>query len=282
MKRLTVYMFIALALCSAAFCQGKVTTNAIYQDSAGVKYEWKIMDSGNIIWDGLAYTPCGVRVIFSSLASPDVTALTAGDRAAISEIAASGVDSVIISNGYQLTNSNPEMLQQIMDLLDQNDVKYGIELGEETSDPLTGFTVDPARYRIDGPYPEKTIVKLWKDVDSGLFMVADKATGNVTETGILEVSPNGQVTINMDRTLDSGSVLLVYPHVTRFGSFDIWEGYDSLRDTIIGYFSKVKPGKGLRFFYDPIKAGKLAFAGNEGSFVPNSGKFSLEFEGYLT
>ncbi|MBP5273740.1 MAG: hypothetical protein ILO36_02230, partial [Abditibacteriota bacterium] len=283
MKFFRFYIIFVLILASAAVLgQGKVTTNAIYQDSKGVRYEWKIMDSGNIIWDGIAYTPCGVRVVFSSLASPEITELTQEDKAAISALTAAGADSVIITNGYQLTNSNPEMLQQIMDLLDGAGIRYGIELGEETNDPLSGFIIDPARYRIDGPYPDKVITEMWKDVDSGLFMVVNKSDETVIESGVLEVNANGQSTIRLERSLDADSALLVYPHVTRYGSFDIWEGYDDLRDTVISYFSKVRPGEGLRFFYNPVNASKLAFAGEDASFVPDSAKFSLEFEGYLT
>lgn len=262
--------------------QSRLTTNAIYQDANNQKSEWKILESGTLIWDGVPYIPFGFKVIFKSLETPDVTAMSQEDKDIISNLSSNGVKDIIISNGYQLINSNPKVLQEIIDTLEQNKISYGIDIGGETSQPLKGFNIDTSLYRLDGPYPETTITRMWNNVDSGIFVVVSKTDGEIIEKGTVLKNPNGQVTIKISKPLDSTSALIVYPQITYYNNFDIWQGYNELRDNIIAYFKDVRLGSSFRFFQDPFNAYKLTFADKMKYLIPNNSQFSLGYENYLT
>lgn len=283
MSRLRYFylVFVFMLMGIQVFSQGQMSTNAIYQDKDGKRYEWKIIDSDALVWDGGSYVPFGLRVVFPSLETESIQTLSQADRDLIERIYSAGVKDIIISNGYQITHSNPKVLQEIIDLLDSKSMSYGIDFGEETDEPLKGFLVDPSRYRLDGPYPESRIAKMMPNVEGGLFTLVSKSGGNVVKSGVIEKNPNGQVNIDMSRPLDSNLALLFYPQVTMYNNFDIWQGYDQMRDRIISYFKNVKLGFGFRFFYNPFNAQKLEFANEMDYFIPNSPKFSLGFENYI-
>ena len=280
--KLLMSIFLISTFSIVIMAQGQMTTNAIYQDSNNERYEWKIIDSDALVWDGGAYVPFGLRVVFSCLESADITAFSQSDKDIIENIYSVGVKDIIISNGYQITQSNPDVLQEIIDFLENKGMSYGIELGEETDEPLKGFIIDPAKYRLDGPFPEQKLTRMAPAIDSGLFTVVSKTNGRITQSGVIEKNPNGQININTAGPLDSSAALLIYPHVTFYNNFDIWQGYDQMRDEILAYFKDVKLSSGFRFFYNPFNAQKLEFAKNMRYFIPNSSKFSLGFENYIT
>jgi len=278
-----IFNIILVLVLSVSFVYAqKSLTNGIYQDNNKNYNEWKILDNHSLVWNNKAFNANGVRVSFKSLEEKEVTKLFPEDIATINELYANNIKDIIISNGSQLTLSNPQMLNEIIKLLDEKDFTYGIDLSEESTYPLKGFVINPSKYRLDGPYSDNVIVKMWEEVDSGIYVVTSKTDGNILEKGAIAKSANGQVIIRLNRNLTSDNVLMVYPHVVYYNNFDIWQGYNELRDNILDYFKQVKLGKGFRFFYNPFDTKKLTSIADQSSFVPNSPQFSLLFENYLT
>jgi hypothetical protein len=84
----------------------------------------------------------------------------------------------------------------------------------------------------------------------------------------------------------AGCVGLLYPHKslspTREGSLpDVWSGFDAYRDRLLGTFGRIKFGRGLRFFLDPL-CHPIGLTGETEFVVPDSPQFRLEWEAYLS
>ena len=257
-------------------------TNGIYIDKDENYQDWSIKDNHTLVWTKEDYTPCGFKVSFKSLEDASYTEVTQEDKNIINLLSGRGVKDILISNNNQLTLSNPKVLNEIIELLELNNMRYGIDLSEESVNPLKGYLINPTVYRIDGPYQNTEIVRMWEEVDSGIYIVVNKSTGEIIYKSAIAKSNNGQIIIRLKRALNSNEVLLFYPHVTYFNNFDLWQGYNEIRDNILKYFKEVHLGAGFRFFYNPFNLDKLCKVADRTDFVPNSSGFNLTFENYLT
>jgi hypothetical protein len=61
---------------------------------------------------------------------------------------------------------------------------------------------------------------------------------------------------------------------------NVWEGYDAWRDGVLQTLGKVRFGKGLRFFADPL--GRWTLPLEDDGIVPSSEMFRLGFEAFLS
>ena len=256
-------------------------TNGIYITPEKTYEDWAIKQNHTLLWKGEDYMPCGMVVCFKSLEDPENTTLLQEDINILNQLSANNIKDIIITSNNQLTLSNPKVLNEIISYLEKNNFAYGIDLNEESVTPLKGFIVNPNKYRIDGPNTETTIVSMWPEVDSGIYVIVNKITGEVTEKNPISKNNNGQVIIKLKRTLKANECLLVFPHVSYFNNFDLWQGYNEIRDNILKYFKEVNLGKGFRFFLDPFNLDKLTNVTDEKDFIPNSNGFNLTFENYL-
>lgn len=285
MKKL--FLVISLIIIAVnVFCDEKKVsqsmTNGIYMDCNKQYHSWGIKENHTLLWNEHKFMPCGFRVCFKSLEDKENTEIYPEDINTVNMLAANGINSIIISNNNQFTLSNPQTLNKIIELLEQNNITYGIDLNEESINPLKGFIINPTKYRIDGPYPENEIITMWEEVDSGIFTVTNKITGEIIEKGALAKSNNGQIIIRLKKNLTSNESLIVYPHLTYFTNFDLWQGYNEIRDNILTYFKQVNLGKGFRFFSNPFNLDKLCSVTDQPDFIPTSSGFNLSFETYLT
>ncbi|MBQ0105195.1 MAG: hypothetical protein KBT47_04070 [Armatimonadetes bacterium] len=283
-KTILIIMIILLgvSLFGANSKNSQSMTNGIYMDSNKNYHPWNIQANHAITWDDRDFMPCGFKVCFKSLEDTNTSSLYQEDINIINQLAASGIDSVLISNNNQFTISNPEMLNQIIELLESHNMTYGIDLSEESSVPLKGYLINPIKYKINGPYPETTIVRMWEEVDSGIYAVVSKITGEIIDKGAIAKNNNGQIIIKLRKALSSNETLIVYPRVTYYSNFDLWQGYNEIRDNTLNYFKQVKLGKGFRFFYNPFNLDKLCKIADQNDFIPTSSGFNIAFENYLT
>ena len=212
-------------------------TNGIYVDKEQNYQDWSIKENHTLAWEKEDFTPCGIKVVFKSLEDNSYTSIAQEDKNIINRLVGMGIKDVLISNNNQLTLSNPKVLNEIIELLDLNNMTYGIDLSEESVNPLKGYLINPTRYRIDGPYQNMEIVRMWEEVDSGIYIVVNKSTGEIVDKAAIAKSNNGQIIIRLKRALNSNEVLLFYPHVTYFNNFDLWQGYNEIRDNIQKYFT---------------------------------------------
>jgi hypothetical protein len=119
------------------------------------------------------------------------------------------------------------------------------------------------------------------------MVLAETATGHheIAKYNVERITENS-LTVPIEVPSTVGKVEpYIYPHKsvpsgTRGSIPDIWSGYDGYRDRLLGYFSKVKLGKGFRFFLDPLGS-QLSLADETDYLVPDSRAFLLEWESYI-
>lgn len=263
----------------------KYKTSGTYTDSAGGQHAWGINEAHTLIWDNDAYIPVG-GVFNSRYISPGATdADYQADVNALQTIKNSGITDIIIKASGPITSADPAALQKIVDYLDANGFHYGIEMDDGPTAPLRGYLISPNRYRLEGPWDQRSIVCSWPDVDSAIYLVVNKFDNTILDRGGAVVS-SGKVMITLRESLRAGQILIVYPHKTfkpasEGGIGDLWTGFAGYRDRLIAFMGKVKFGSGLRFFLEPFTS-KMDFTGDMVNFLPDSSGFRLGMEAYLT
>jgi hypothetical protein len=262
----------------------KYKTSGNYVDSAGNQHVWNVNEAHTLIWDGDAYIPVGGA--FTSRYITDATeANYQADITDLDVVKAQGITDIILKAQGPITSADPTALQKVIDYLDANGFNYGIEMDDGPSAPLSGFLISPNRYRLEGPWDQRTITCSWPDVDSAIYLVVSQFDNTIIDRGGAIVI-GGKTTITLREPLRSGQILIVYPHKTfkpasEGGMADLWGGFAEYRDRVIGFFDKVKFGPGLRFFLEPFTS-KMDFTGDMISFLPDSSGFRLGLEAYLT
>ena len=261
------------------------SSGGVYTDSAGGKHVWNINSASALIWDGKPYMPVGANFYPISLKSDQPTDFDR-DLAALADLKSRGVKDIIIVPEGTLAKVPATRLKRLISYLDSNDFTYGISFGIGIPNPLTGTAVKPASYK---GYVDASLTASWRvqDSDSGIIALVDQGVGHnevakVVDTKIVD----GTLTFPVETPVSGGKVIpYLYPRKsipsgTRGSIPDLWTGYDSYRDTILSLLAEVKPGKGLRFFLDPLGA-QLSLSDETDYLVPDSPAFLLEWESYL-
>lgn len=256
-----------------------------YVDKSGTKYAWSITDAHTLIWDGHPYLPVGGSFVAGSLIS-DAASSWDADVATLNELKSHGISDIIVVPVGSLTDASPVRLQRLFDYLDTHDFHYGISFGKGIPDPLTGTVVKPASYK---GHADQALTASWQTpfADSGLMILAEVASGHSEVVKFSTTSiTDGSITANVEAPATSGKVIpYLYPHKSipsgTPGTIpDIWHGYDGYRDRLLSLFAQVKPGKGLRFFLDPLGA-RLSLSDETDFLIPDSRQFLLEWESYI-
>ena len=273
-----------LAAVAQSLNQRKITSVGDFTDKTGVKRRWQINDAHALIWDGTPYLPVGGTFAPRSLDS-DADAAWSDDQKALETLKARGVHDLILWPDKPLPDVSPAALQRIFDYLDANDFHYGLAFGPGMTAPLTGTVVRPASYRYDS---RDSLTAQWQvaNADSGLYVfvdLSDKENKILRVGGIFIKDP--QVSVPIELANSSHAVALLYPHkILRpngNGSLpDVWGGYDSWRDRLLTFFSKIKFGPNFRFFLDPL-ARQIGTSGEADYLIPDSPAFLTEWEAYL-
>lgn len=288
--RFALVVALALVVASLALSSGhcvpiRYKTSGTYVDSAGGQHPWNVNDAHALIWDSQPYIPVGVDLTLRSVASDAAEDSYQADVRALDTFKAKGITDVVLRAPGPITFSDPAAWQKIINYLDSNGFTYGIEMNDGPRDALRGYLISPNRYRLEGPTDNTSISVDWPDVDSAIYIVANKFDNSVASTGGASVS-DGKAVIRLSSPLTSGQVLIVYPRkayksVADGGIGDIWSGFGEYRDRTIEFFGKVKLGPGMRFFLEPF-AGKMDFTGELTGLLPDSSGFRIGIEAYLT
>ncbi len=289
-NRFALYPALVLALAavvaaSASCAAVKYKTSGTYVDGAGGQHPWSINDSHTLIWDSQPYVPVGVSFTASSISQGAPADSYQADTATLDAIKAKGITDIVLKGSGPITSCDPAALQRIIDYLDANGFRYGIEMDDGPRDALRGYLISPNRYRLEGPSEQSTIDCNWPNVDSAIYVVVNTFDNSIKTTGGAVVR-DGKVTISLAEPLTSSQVLIVYPrkayaNAAEGGISDIWSGFGEYRDRVLDFFKKVKPGPGMRFFLEPFTS-KMDFSGEMAGLVPDSKGFRLGLEAYLT
>ena len=265
--------------------KSRMPAGGTYTDSAGAKHAWSINDADALVWDSKPYVPVG-GCFYPACLSSDRPEAWDKDTASLNELKSRGVLDLIIVPDVSLPETSPVRMQKLVEFLDANGFKYGIAFGRGIPDPLTGTVVKPASYK---GYPDVSLTASWQtpNADSALIVLAETTTGhNEVAKYTSEKIVDNNLTVPVEAPATVGKVVpYIYPHKsvpsgTRGSIPDIWSGYDTYRDHLLAYFSKVKLGKGFRFFLDPLGA-QLSLADETDYLVPDNRAFLLEWESYI-
>lgn len=265
----------------------KSSPSGTYRDSAGNMHPWQIGDGHVLVWDGEAYLPAGGVFEPHYWAEGQTDENWKADTDALAALKSSHVQDIYLHAPQGLTHVPGPAVQRLIDYLDKNGFRYGLEIGDSPSDPLTGYVINPSVYRAT-PSEDASAIKFgdMPGLKSALYTVA--STDDDPDVIDVEdaVTDETSALIPSSGAASYGSVVLLYPERTFAPSTpeahlpDLWQGYDDYRDGLLAYFSHIRLGPGFRFFIDPF-TDRIGMNGDVPNLVPTSDGFRIEFQGWL-
>ncbi len=262
----------------------KIASAGTFKDGAGAAHLWQITPAHTLVWENAPYLPVGEIFIARSLDMEGEDAYQK-DVAALETLKAHGVRDILVTPTRSLAEVPAEQLQKLVSYLDGADFRYGLAFGKGIGKPLIGIVVRPTVYRY---YEKEAATATWQvsNTDAGLFAIVDADGGNKLVRGDYITVNSTLITLPLEAPPSVTGRLFAqfYPHKALLGDNtlpDLWGGFDDYRDRLLGVLGKVKFGKGLRFFQDPL-AQHLGLSGETDFTVPDSPAFRLEWEAFLT
>ncbi len=260
-------------------------SHGTFVDSAGTRHTWTINSAHTLLWDDKPFLPVGGLFQVQSWAQNAGDADFAADKASLAEIKARGVTDIILQPARGgITGVATEALQRLVTYLDSEGFTYGISLNDGPREPLSAFEVRPGAYRqmtpAGGGVPLRFIAE---NMASALYFVVAPTGSEILTSGQAQMIPEGA---KIDTPAVSGQmVAFLVPEKLYFanspmGVPNLWDGYDSYRDTLLSLFSKVRLGKGFRFFVDALPP-SLDLSEESLRLIPDSPGFTAEWSAYL-
>ncbi|MCS6829207.1 MAG: hypothetical protein RMM08_05020 [Armatimonadota bacterium] len=287
MTRITTAMLavwiVSQSLVLPLYAQGLTVGQGVFTDRDGGTHRWQITDAHSLRWDGQVYLPAGVWFTPQSLRVGATEADLQRDERLLDALAQTGISDVCVVPHDSAAVIPAERWQRLVDALETRNLRYGISLGEAGLPIAQGYVVAPASNRIANVAQSGVVIFRAPYADHALTFVVDTHDNSVL--GVSRVSV-GQGVGRLPLQLQEGvmAVIVAYPHrpLADAGGFvpDVWEGYDSWRDGVLQTLGKVRFGKGLRFFVDPI--GRWTLPLEDEGIVPTSAMFRLGFEAFLS
>ncbi|MCS7310589.1 MAG: hypothetical protein NZ741_10240 [Armatimonadetes bacterium] len=269
---------LALSVCA----QGLGIGQGVFLDREGGTHRWQITSGNSLSWNGQPYLPAGVWFIPQSLRMRATEADLQRDERLLDALAQAGVLDVCLVPAEPAAKIPVESWQRLVDALEARQFRYGLSLGEAGLPIAQGYTVAPASYRIANLAQSGVVVFRAPYADHALTFVVDTHDNSLLSQQRVTVEQGiGRVPLQLQEGVRA--VMVVYPHrpLADSGGFvpDIWEGYDAWRDEVLRTLGKVRFGKGLRFFADPL--GRWTLPEEDEGIVPSSPMFRLGFEAFL-
>lgn len=276
-------LFIAVAPVFSQVPSLKMISRGEFKDRDGLSHTWTVNGASTLIWDGEPYMPIGV-VFYSKYLSATSEENWQADIRVLELAKSKGITSLILKAVMPASWTDAQAWQKLIDYLDAQGFTYGLDLSDGPKTPLSGFVVDPLRYRIPNITKDTYVDVEIPDAVGCIWVLSRASDGRVISSGAA-TAEDGRLRIDIKASPGESAVLIVYPQVElsgddREGISDLWSGFDEFRDRLIGFASQIKFGKGLRFVLDPISS-KADLSGELDWLVPDSPEFRLGFEAYL-
>lgn len=253
----------------------------MFTDRDGQRHAWRINDANALIWNGEPFIPVGgmftPRYFFMDQTEENWQA----DVRALETLKSRGVLDIYINPVRGATLVPVEAWQRLIDHLENEGFRYGVELTDGPARPLTGWIIRPNIYRQADITSETSIDLELDGAVGGIYVVADARTGNIDRMGSLPRM--GGVAVTVRGSAENPKVLLAYPIKTVSsddGLQNFWEGYGEYRDRLAAHLSQIKFGKGMRFWVDPF-INEMGMRGETEFLIPVSGQFQIELEAWL-
>lgn len=269
----------AVLLASSVPTQALVTSGGKFVDSGGVAHPWRITESHVLVWDDKPWVPVGGRFQAKFWDRRATDADFESDTQALQALRAQGVTDLLVqpSRGG-LTDVPVERIQRLLDYLDAQGFTYGLSISDGPQEPLLGYDVRPGKYRTIAPEQGGLLRFQAQSAVSGLYFVATESGEMISSGDATRVDEGLRVTIGEipGRTLVYALPQKAHLSAKTIGVPNVWEGFDTYRDTLMSHLRRVKWGSGLRFWVDGL--GEDVNPGAEAeSFLPSSTAFQTEF-----
>lgn len=274
-----------LFLPSAASALPPTPSHGTFVDGGGGRHPWTINSAHTLLWDDKPFLPVGGLFQVQSWGPSATDADFAADKAALAEIKAKGVTDIIVQPARGgITAISPESLQRLFNFLDAEGFTYGVSLNDGPREPLSAFEVRPGAYRQMTPRGGGVPLRFpAENLASSLYFIVAPTGSEIVTSGLAQMIPDGA---KIDTPpLENSMVAFLVPEKLYFsnspmGVPNLWDGYDSYRDSLLGLFAKVKLGKGFRFFVDPLPP-TLDLSDEALRLIPDSPGFTNEWGAYL-
>ncbi len=282
MRRYWLIVLTVVTCVGWAHAQGLMVGQGVFVDRDGGTHRWLITPAHSLQWDGAIYLPAGVWFIPLSLRADATEADFQRDERLLDALAQAGVSDVCVVPSEPAVRVSVQRWQALVDALESRNFRYGISLGEAGLPVAQGFVVAPASNRIADIAQGGVVVFRAPYADFALAFVVDTHDNSVlTHTQVKVEQGIGRLPLQIPEGVRA--VMVAYPHrpLAESDGFvpDVWQGYDAWRDGVIERLGKVRFGKGLRFFVDPL--GRWTLPSDDEGYVPSSDMFRLGFEAFL-
>ncbi len=262
--------------------QGLVAGQGVFADRDGGTHRWQVTPAHSLQWDGATYLPAGVWFSPQSLRADATEADFQRDEQMLDALAQAGITDVCVVPREAGSTVPPERWQRFVDALESRNFRYGISLGEAGLPIAQGYVVAPASNRIANIIQSGVVVFRTPYADHALTVVVDTHDNSVLSHSRASVEQGiGRLPLQIAEGVRA--VMVAYPHrpLADSGGFvpDVWDSYDAWRDGILQTLGKVRFGRGLRFFADPL--GRWTPPSDDQGIVPSSQMFRLGFEAFL-
>ncbi|MBC8103882.1 MAG: hypothetical protein H7Z41_15015 [Cytophagales bacterium] len=278
-------LFAASALPMARAALPPTPSQGTFVDTTGGRHSWVINSAHTLIWDSKPFLPVGGLFQMQSWVPNASEADFIADKAALAAIKARGVTDVILQPAQGgITGVTPAALQRAFDYLDAQGLTYGISLADGPREPLAAYEVRPGAYRLTAAGGGPPLRFAAENLMSSLYFVVTPTGSDVIARGQAQMIPEGA---RVETPAVSGQMIaFLVPEKLYFvgspmGVPNLWDGYDSYRDSILTLFGQVRLGKGFRFFVDALPP-SLNLSDEALRLIPDSPGFRTEWGAYLT
>ena len=277
-----VNSLIWMALATLVGAQGLMVGQGVFLDREGATHRWQITPAHSLQWNGEIYMPVGVWLTPQSLRADATEADFQRDEQLLDTLVRAGINDICIVPRDAAITIPAERWQRLVDALEARGMRYGLSLGEAGLPVAQGYVVSPASNRIANITQSGVVVFRAPYADHALTFVVDTHDGSILSLTRIAVEQGvGRLPMQLQEGVQA--VMVAYPHrpLADTGGFvpDVWEGYDVWRDGVLQTLGKVRFGKGLRFFVDPL--GRWTPPSEDDGVVPSSPLFRLGFEAFL-
>lgn len=255
-----------------------IVTTGTFIDKYGTPHHWHINKAHTLIWDGAPFIPAGGMFIYDRDWNLVKAQLDLLRRYGVKNIYLHlGVNQPYVWKDY--SDDDYRFFQQTIDYLDDNGFTYGIEFQAfEANGP--GYSYPGGGIGVDHVKANGIVRAEAKEPRSGVFIVADNATGAVVQTGTARVvdgkfleadvvvpkAGDYRVVFAADRAGPDGFVMYYWD-----------DKYQAYVNKVRSHYSKVKLGPGFRFFVDPL----WNEMNTNHSLIPSAPAFAEQFTAWL-
>lgn len=282
-----IFQMLAIILISVSMLVVSTASFArTFRDCEGTAHSWTVDEAHALVWEGAPYIPFGIVFVPKYLTSGQTDENWTADEQDVASFKLAGVTDVVVKPGKGMTSVPVEAFQRIIDLLEANELRYGVELYDPEYAPMSGYVIEPTVNRAEGIRSSGQVTRSFPDAKTALYALCDARTGEIESAG-REAVMNGEVTVYVAPRTSTNHILLFYPQKAIAGGseegglFDVWSDFDVHRDRLVWYLSRLNFGKGLRFFIDPFTE-NIGMEGEAESLIPTSPAFRFEYAAWLS